>query len=247
MNQYDSLSWLYEVLYAEYDNNQLGHDFLKEHESLLKVNTDLRIHDASCGNGVQAIALEKAGYKITASDISQEMIKLAKKNSAKVNANLEIFQSDWKEIYHKRKRRYNLILCIGNSIVHTLSREDRKTVLKHFYELLEIDGILLLDSRNWEKRATKKEKYEILRQREYNGKNYIPIYMWENVELEKDSLLKMIFIEITGNQQKEYEVPIQFVPFSHVNLCRDCKDVGFTVQKDTFQDDGDWYCLYLKK
>jgi hypothetical protein len=34
MDQYDSLSWLYEVLYAEHDTNQLGQAFLTEHEHI---------------------------------------------------------------------------------------------------------------------------------------------------------------------------------------------------------------------
>jgi len=38
----------------------------------------MQIIDSACGNGVQAIALALCGYKITATDISGEMVQLTK-------------------------------------------------------------------------------------------------------------------------------------------------------------------------
>ena len=76
MEQYDTISWLYEVPYAGYSKDELGRGFIDEHEELFSRYSNGRFHDVSCGNGVQAVALKAQGYEITASDISAEMLRL---------------------------------------------------------------------------------------------------------------------------------------------------------------------------
>ena len=89
MEQYDSISWLYEVLYAGYDKEELGQAFMVEHEGLLDRYKNGKFHDASCGNGVQAVALKARGYEITASDIIEEMLRLT--HSYAMEKQVELF------------------------------------------------------------------------------------------------------------------------------------------------------------
>jgi glycine/sarcosine N-methyltransferase len=247
MDQYDSMGWLYEVLYADQELDQLGRFFLEEHESLIKRSTNSRIRDVSCGNGIQAIALCRAGHNVRASDKSLEMIRLARRNAEKMKVPLDVFQAEWKELPTESEEPCSLLLCQGNSICHTSSRVDRKAVLDHFYRMLEPGGTILLDSRNWEKLIRKEEEYSILRKREYNTKTYIPIYLWQGIELEKDSSVRIVFIELSANQQQEHEVILHFVPFSHECLREDCLDVGYTISVDTYDSETDFYYLYLQK
>jgi glycine/sarcosine N-methyltransferase len=247
MDQYDSMSWLYEVLYAEQEMDQLGQLFLKEHESLIKRSTTSRIRDVSCGNGMQAIALCRAGLNVRASDKSSEMIRLARRNAEEMKVPLDVFQAEWKELPTESEEPYSLLLCHGNSICHTSNRVDRKAVLDRFYKMLEPGGTLLLDSRNWEKLITKAEKYSIQKKREYNTKTYIPLYLWQRMELETDSSVRVVFIELSGNQQQEYEVILHFAPFSHKCLCEDCLNVGYSINVDTYDSKTDRYYLYLQR
>ena len=95
--------------------------------------------------------------------------------------------------------------------------------------------------------AEKKLTYSILKRRNYNGKTYVPIYLWEQIQLEKESLLKFVFIEFDEDRQTEYERSITYTPFSHEALLEVCRESGFAVEKDTFHMGEDRYYLYLKK
>ena len=247
MEQYDSVGWLYEILCAEYNFDDLCRFFLDEHGSLVKQYKNRRIHDVSCGNGIQAIALGQAGYHISASDVSSEMIGLAQKNADDRGLQMDFFQSDWREIPAIPEVRYGLLLCVGNSICHAAGKSDRTSVLCNFYEMLEKGGALILDSRNWELLIRENETYNVLPNRSYRGKNYIPVYLWQTMELEKRSKLKIVFIELSATQQVEYEVTLQFVPFGHRSICKDCKNAGFSIINDTYDSEGENYCLYLRK
>lgn len=247
MELYDSIGWLYEVLYADHKIDWHEKAFIKEHDSILKNYTGCKIHVAACGNGIQAIALKQAGYDVTASDVSKEMVLLASQNAAKHGLSLEVFVSDWKKICTSRSEQYRLLLCTGNSLCHATNREDRQSVLHKFYEMLEDGGTLIIDSRNWEKLNREKEEYSVLKMREYKGRQYIPIYLWQHIELEQPSLLKILFVELGKDSQKVYERRIDFIPFTSKSLYENCKDVGFKIIKDTFNVKTDFYYMYLQK
>lgn len=77
--QYNSLSYFYNVLYAGFESTFLEEIFIDEHQQILSnLKPNAKILDASCGNGIQATALAKEGFNITATDISEDMLELAK-------------------------------------------------------------------------------------------------------------------------------------------------------------------------
>lgn len=247
MEQYDTLSRLYEVLYAGYNKEELGQAFIDEHEELFSRYKNGKFHDVSCGNGVQAVALKQRGYEISASDISEEMLRLTKAYAMEKKVELSTFKSAWSDIKHYLNHRFDIVLCIGNSISHTRNYSERVKTLKQFYEILNEGGTLLLDTRNWDLLVENKLTYSILKKRNYCGKTYVPIYLWDYVQLERESLLRLVFIEFDGEGQTEYERRITYTPFSHQALLEVCKESGFVVEKDTFNKDEDRYYLYLKK
>ena len=46
MEQYDTISWLYEVLYVGYSKEEMGQDFIEEHGKLFNRYRNGRFHDA---------------------------------------------------------------------------------------------------------------------------------------------------------------------------------------------------------
>lgn len=247
MDEYDSLSWLYEVLYAGYHKEELGHAFVAEHKELFDRYEHGKLHDASCGNGVQAVALKARGYAITASDISEEMLRLTCAYAREQHVKLYAFRSAWADIRQHVEDKFDIVLCVGNSISHTRDHCERVMTLQQFYEILNEDGTLLLDTRNWDLLSKSNLKYSILKKRDYKGKSYVPIYLWEPVQFEKTSILRLVFIEFSEEGQTEYERRISYSPFSHSRLLEACQESGFKVEKDTFNMEEDRYYLYLRK
>ncbi len=247
MVEYDALSWLYEVLYAGFNKDELGHAFIDEHSDLLIRYRSGRLHDASCGNGVQAVALRARGYDISASDISEEMLQLTRKYAKNKQVALSTFRSAWDELAQKVTEKFDVVLCVGNSISHTRSYSERVATLRQFYEILKEGGTLLLDTRNWDLLTENSLKYNILKKRDYEGKSYVPIYLWDNVQLERESLLRLVFIEFDQEEQTEYERQITYTPFSHSSLLEAGKEAGFIIEKDTFDAKQDRYYVYLRK
>jgi hypothetical protein len=242
MNEYDDLDWLYEVLYAANRDEFYENDFLEKMKDV--INKNQKIHDASCGNGIQAVALAKNGFNVSASDISLKMVDLTKEKAQKNGLNFDIFVSSWKELPAK-KVKYDVILCYGNSISHSISKEDRIQNLVSIRECLSGNGILILDSRNWEK--IRNEKYTIYHEREYSNCKYIPIYIWNFNTEDSISTVDIIFIESNDGNLAIYKKTLSFSTFTHDEIVNEVKTVGYEVISDSYFEKCSEYVLTLKR
>lgn len=102
--------------------------------------------DIACGDGLYVLALAECGYDVTAIDLDEEMIaKIKTKNSAidaRVMNMLDISSLE---------ERYDLIFCIGNSLVHLASLEEMAKVLDDCKALLNENGRLLIQIVNYDR------------------------------------------------------------------------------------------------
>jgi 2-polyprenyl-3-methyl-5-hydroxy-6-metoxy-1,4-benzoquinol methylase len=95
---YDKMNWLYNAFYGDMATEKLRQlEFIESHKNLLQsyTNKEVSILDSACGNGVQATALALNGYNVTATDISNEMVKLANEFSQKHNVSISTVVSPW--------------------------------------------------------------------------------------------------------------------------------------------------------
>lgn len=250
MVQYDDLAYYYEILYAGYDKEVLQQQFLDTHRALFEQYPSPRIHDTACGNGVQAIALARAGFTVTASDLSGEMVRLTREYAVEQAVGIEVSQKSWNELIQEPEGTYDLLLCIGNSISHCKDRWERKEVLAGFFQLLRPGGTLLLDTRNWDYLSRIDLTYQVLPLRRWGGKAYIPLYLWDEMVLSQPSRLRIIFIQfdgLDGKEQTTVEKQLSFTPFGHQELIEDCKNSGFVIDKDSFTPEGEEYFLYVRR
>ncbi len=98
------------------------------------------ILDVGCGTGREALALSKLGFKVTALDISPDMITLAKKMIHEKNI---IFKNSNILEYHERKKFDNIIF-FNNIFEQIHTEQDRKKSLEIAYDLLCPHGIFVL-------------------------------------------------------------------------------------------------------
>lgn len=242
MTEYDDLDWLYEVLYAANSDAFYETEFLEQMKPILNLNQ--RIHDASCGNGIQAVALAKQGFRVSASDISANMVRLTQERAKKAGVSLAAFTASWLEL-PRRAEKYDVILCYGNSISHSLSKEHRIKNLSALRDALADNGRLVLDTRNWEN--IQNESYNLYPPREYAGRTFIPIYIWNFNADNNTSAVDIIFIEAGDNTLLTHKKRLTFSMFSHAELIAEVSAIGFEIQADSYHSAGREYTLILKK
>lgn len=106
--------------------------------------------DAACGTGFHSVQLLRAGFEVASIDGSPQMLAKAFENARKRGFILRTVHSDWRWMSRDVAGRYDAIICLGNSFTHIFREHDRRRALAEFYSLLNHDGLLILDQRNYD-------------------------------------------------------------------------------------------------
>ena len=131
---YDLFELKSQPMYA----NMLG--ILESHFTRHNVNSVL---DFACGTGAQAIPLAGKGYRVTACDISTEMLHLAQQKSSSY---LDI-QWQHGDMRHSRFGEFDAVVAMLNAISY-LSTPDFVTALRNIRQQLAPNGLLIFDNPN---------------------------------------------------------------------------------------------------
>lgn len=249
--EYDKMNWLYNALYGDMTTEQVKNlDFIKNHIELLEKYPAEKsaVIDTACGNGVQATALAIHGYKVTATDISKEMIKLTNEFSQNHNVKLHTQRKEWIELPQVYNKEFDIVFCTGNSLVHSPDNKSRKANLKALSEILNCNGTLVIETRNWDKVIKENKKFTVYDKISYKGIDYIPLYHWVLNGMEQKAKVEILFQEINKNGSVSlYNSELTFTPFTHESLINMMKDLNLGITRDTYSIDNDWYYLYAKK
>ncbi|MGX7013049.1 class I SAM-dependent DNA methyltransferase [Vagococcus silagei] len=105
-------------------------------------NVDGRILEAGVGTGRLLIPFAKEGYTIDGVDLSEDMLTQCLKNLNKHQVEAKIFQQDLLTLDLENK--YNSIIMPTGSFC-LISKEKILTLLKNFYDHLDLDGQLIFD------------------------------------------------------------------------------------------------------
>ncbi len=106
--------------------------------------------DCACGIGADAMALARKGFVVTACDGSQAMVAETRRRSERYGIAMTVSRSQWQDLPNRVPGPFELVLCLGNSIVHAETRTKRMAALAGMRKVLSPAGTLIVDSRNWE-------------------------------------------------------------------------------------------------
>ncbi len=106
--------------------------------------------DAAAGTGFHSVQLLKAGFDVSTVDGSPQMLMQAFNNAHERGLILSTVRSDWRWLSRDIAGRYDAVICLGNSFTHIFDEHDRRRALAEFYSMLNPDGILILDQRNYD-------------------------------------------------------------------------------------------------
>lgn len=97
--------------------------------------------DVGCGTGKSFLPLLRMGYRITACDISAEMVERARK---KADGSAHVVVADMRSL--PWVGRFDLITCLDDAINYLLSREELEAALTSMWAALRPGGVLIFDA-----------------------------------------------------------------------------------------------------
>jgi SAM-dependent methyltransferase len=117
--------------------------------------------DAGCGTGKYSIELARRGYLVHGIDASPELVDVARRSIGDRPGSVSFVVGD---ILTMPAGRYDAILCRGvlNDIIN---EADRQAVFDRFVEVLQPNGVLILDVREWHASAERKAREPVFRKR----------------------------------------------------------------------------------
>ncbi len=118
--------------------------------NILKERGVQRVLDVATGTGFHSIRLLKAGFDVTSADGSPEMLAQAFDNAKRCGFIMKTLHADWRWLSRDIHTQYDAVICLGNSLTHLFSEQDRRKALAEFYSVLHHDGVLMLDQRNYD-------------------------------------------------------------------------------------------------
>jgi SAM-dependent methyltransferase len=136
---YDALAPFYDSFTSDYEYER----WLRSLEDWSK-KIGLRGHDAldvGCGTGKSFLPLIHRGYRVTACDISVEMVRRAR---TRAQGAAHVVVADMRSLPWISK--FDLITCLDDAVNYLLSAEELEAALSSMWATLRPGGILLFDT-----------------------------------------------------------------------------------------------------
>lgn len=213
MSFYDELSKYYDIVFPPGDAQM---KFIKK-----RLGDGKNILDLAAGTGNYSIALANLGCCVTAVDLDEEMVKYINEKRVKNHLNIKGFKLDMKNIDNLNEK-FDFIMCIGNSLVHLENLQEIKDVILKLYNLLNEDGIIVIQIVNYDRIL----KYDIKElptiDRSEKGVKFIRKY-----EVKENKVLfngKLVVNK--DNNEQVYDNTVELYPLQSDDLVNTLKSVG---------------------
>ena len=171
MTLYDDLSVVYDIVFPE---NRQATGFLAK-----GFDSGGRILDLACGTGNYTHALTQKGHDVYGIDLDELMIQAAKRKYPDKAGNF--FTGDMLNIDSIFEgQSFDMIYCIGNSLVHLPNKEAIRKLTVKVFDLLNDNGMFIIQVVNYDKIV--RDRIESLPPivREKEGVSFIRNYTFEN-------------------------------------------------------------------
>jgi glycine/sarcosine N-methyltransferase len=243
----------YGALAADYDwlfdDDALAHGVAINHPAAARLleqtpHTSL-VLDAACGTGVNAAALARRGYRVWAADGSSAMAAVAAARFRSEQLDIPLVHSMWVDLPAVVGERFDLVLCIGNSLVHAAGRDAMISALTGLREMVRPGGHLVVDSRNWEKLHAERRIVQLADSAvTRHGRRCVVLYAWEIPDrLDCEHVAHIVFIFEDGDRIEPHEYRIGFYPISLGELRERLEAAGLREVDTDYDEARDRYAI----
>lgn len=197
MKFYTELSNVYDIVFPlDEDTVNFLIEDLKPGDAVL---------DLACGTGEYSIALGKLGANVLGVDLNGDMIKMAEK---KANAlNVSFIEDDMTSL-NNNQNKYNLIFCIGNSIVHLGDKNKIEKFIRNMYNALCDGGVMVIQTINFDRILKNNIDSLPTIDRSDVGVNFIRKYNYNKAENKLDFNTELIIKNESGENRYFNSVPL---------------------------------------
>src|SRR6202046_3244854 len=212
---------------------------------LQRISSTSAVLDAACGTGVDAAVLARRGFTVRAADGSQAMADGAAARFRRERLAIPVLCSSWADLPAATGERFDVVLCVGNSLVHAAGRDAMVQALTGLRRLVRPGGHVVIDSRNWEKLHTERQIVQVAdRVVTRAGRRCVVLYAWEIPEgLHDEHIAHMVFVFEDGDQVEAHEHRIAFRPFTISELRERLELAGLREVDTDFDASRDRYSV----
>lgn len=118
-----------------------------------------RVLDLACGTGRHAIVLSKLGATVVGIDSSETMINQARKLAAEEHADVKFLIADMKEMHVLLRNKFDLVICLGNSLALLSNLDSLKEVISDIRDILVPGGRFIAQILNFEEILNSRFRY----------------------------------------------------------------------------------------
>ncbi len=235
--QYDQFSLDYHWLFS--DRVLSGEPFLEQYKNLLEsLPSDSKILDCACGIGTDALTLARRGFSVQGTDSSLGMVEQARERARYEELDISFTHLSWTDLTKAFRQEFDVVFCTGNAIGHCRDKEEMLASLRGIRGTLKKKGLLVLDSRNWEKLHAEKPRFTTFGVRVRNGVRCIPLYVWNfPCQWQDEHLIEVVLIFEEDGRVYQRHYSITYHQISHLELCDRLKEVGFKNIQSDFKKD----------
>ena len=206
-----------------------------------------RVLDCAAGTGTLAVGLALAGFDVTASDASPQMMErtlaLAHAHGVDVRAEVRL----WADLHGGP---YDAVLCVGNSLTHAQGRRGRRAALTGMKRVLRPGGLLVLTSRNWEQVRARPAGFQVAQRLvERHGIAGLVIRNWTIPEhwTEPHGMDTAVALLDGGGNVTTHAERLIFWPFTREMLDADLLAAGLRQVESSWTPDADRYLVTARR
>lgn len=168
------------------------------------------------------------------------MVREARRRLAAAGSDVELEVCTWTELSTRFSAgSFDAVLCTGNSIAHSRSRDEMIGVFRSFAEVLSPGGVLIMDTHHWEAFDGRGRVILDPVVVERDGARCQRSYTWRRGEAGEGSWRLELGLEITAAaQHRRRHLEVEMYPFSTADLRDRLRTAGFThISIDAAADD----------
>ena len=198
-----------------------------------------RVLDAACGIGIDAVALARRGFRVTASDGSPAMVDQCRARLAEAAVEVPVARCAWAELPGRFGTEFDAVLCTGNSLAHAPSPSARRDALTGFARVLLTGGRVILDTQDWlvvhGRGSHRDDDPQVIGR---DGRRATRHYDWQVPARFGDPITLEVTLVLDGDRDEARSHTVTFRPFTADELVADLEACGFGTV-DVLQNPGD--------
>lgn len=193
MDSYEEFASLYDRLMDDFDYER-WYQYIEE--IFNKYRRPNNILEMACGTGNISHYLAKAGYNLTAFDLSEEMLSIAYNKLIKFD-NIKLFQQDMRDFNIGEK--FDTVIATCDSINYITNSRDLLNSFKNVYNHLNEEGLFIFDINSYYKLKSIIGNNTFIEDRED------VFYIWQNSYDDRDDICEFYLTFFKSENENNFK------------------------------------------